>query len=725
MHISKLVRKILCAVTISTLLFSGIPSHASDTKANKQLMNYDAVWSYSDKGTDLGDKWLDGSFDYSSWKTGKAPLGFGDAVSETNPNIPLGTEIGFGDDENNKYMTTYFKTKLDIDSLEGYEALEVYIHVDDGAIVYFNGKEAFRKGIDEDVKVDYSTPAKFSSKEGTFTIPVNSLKDGENILSAEVHQDGGDSSDLWFEMSIRALTKAPVVVDYTKTPLPNPDVKLGDISRVIVSFNGDTTTSKGFTWYTNQASIGSDLQVIENKGEEEPDFKGALSFKGSYARSTNAPEYIVHKTKAAGLKPGTEYWFRVGDASLDLWSDAGNFRTADSDGKFTFIDLADPQAKTELEAELSADTFELANETVKDSEFMIINGDIVDTGMNEEQWGWVLDNSDDTLYNTTLVAAAGNHDEDPEAYIEHFNISVPAGSSVKTGAYYSYDYENAHFIILNNNEDSEEYRNFTPEQIKWLETDVKSAKSNDKINWIIAIMHKGPYTTSNHATDDDIMDENGVREKVAPLFNQFGVDLVLQGHDHIYARTMPVKDGEATKAVKKTENFYGQQVEYSVNPDGTIYLIPSTAGPKVYYKNTKIDPGYYDLFEVANEHSAAKYGPDPNDPSRPVRSQIQNFVQFSIDGNKLTGITYEIDKRIADGEPFVVDAFGIIKSQVSTTLVSSEKTAQVKYTVKSGDTLAKIAAKYGTTYQEIQKLNKISNPHKIYPGQVFIIPVKK
>jgi LysM repeat protein len=694
----------------------------------KNILTYDAEWSYSDAGKDLGTDWLKNDYDYSSWAKGKAPLGFGDAVSETNPDIPLGTEVSFGEDENNKYMTTYAKTEIEVDSLKGYEVLEIYVHADDGAVVYFNGVEIFRRGIDEDETVNYNTPAKFSIKEETFVVPIDALKEGTNIISAEVHQDGGDSSDLWFEMSIKALEKAPVVIDYSKTPIPNPEAEVGEVSRVVVSFHGDTTTSKGFTWYTTQASASSDLQVIEKTDEEEPSFENAIKFAGSYQRSTNAPEFVVHKAKATGLMPNTEYQFRVGDADLDLWSDVGTFETADDDGIFTFINLADSQAKSEMEAVLSSETFEKAYETVEDSEFMVINGDIVDTGMNENQWGWVLDHSDDTLLNTTFVAAAGNHDEDPESFIEHFNLDTPDGSSTETGAYFSYDYENTHFIILNNNEDSQDFRNFSPEQIAWLKADVKAAKKDKEIQWIIAVMHKGPYTTSNHATDDDIMDENGVREKVVPIFNELGIDLVLQGHDHIYARSKPIKNGEATKVEKKVENFEETQVEYSINPDGTIYLIPSTAGPKVYYRNTDIDPAYFDLFEVANEHNAAKYGSDPNDDSRPVRSQIQNFVEFKIDGNKLTGITYEIDQSKDDGKPYVIDTFGIIKEDSESVPTSAsekpEDSSEITYTVKAGDTLWGIGLKYGITYQEIQRENKISNPDLIFPGQVFIIPVK-
>ncbi len=662
MRLSVNLKKVISFSLVSLFVASSFSALSFAEESEKVLLPVDVEWSYNDEGIDLGTEWIKEDYDITDWKTGIAPIGFGDAVSETNPEVLLGTEIGYGDDEDNKYMTTYAITKIDVESLDEYEALEIYVHVDDGAVVYFNGQEAFRKGIDAEEEVNYNTPAKFSKKEEILYLPVEMLKSGVNTISAEIHQDGGDSSDLWFEMSITGLREAPVIIDYTKTPIPNTEVEVGDVSRVVVSMKGDTKTEKGFTWYTSQASANSDLQIIEKTDLEEPDFSNAFTFAGTYLRSTNAPEYVVHKADATGLEPGTEYQFRVGDASLDLWSDTGSFKTADDDGKFSFIDLADTQAKTEIEAELSADTFEKASDTVKDSEFIIINGDIVDAGIIEEQWGWVFDAADSTLLNTTLVGVAGNHDEDPMSFIEHFNLDTPTGSSTETGAYYSYNYENTHFIVLNNNEDSEEFRNFSVEQINWLKEDVAIANADENIDWIIAVMHKGPYTTSNHATDEDIMGTNGVREIVPPLFYELGIDLVLQGHDHIYARTKPIANGVAVEAEKVLGEYNGNQVEYSVNTEGTVYMIPSTAGPKVYYKNTEIEQEYYDLFEVANEHSAAQYGQDPSDPSRPVRSQIQNFVEFNIDGTKLTAIVYEIDQSKNDGEPYIIDSFGLMNT---------------------------------------------------------------
>ena len=657
----KKVRKTLSVTLLICMLLSMlmVPGYAFAAEDNNNILARNAEWQYRDNGVDLGTVWCDVYYDDSAWKKGEAPLGFGDEFSETDPTLPLATEVGYGTDPDNKNMTTYFRTTVDVGNLGDYSALEVYIHVDDGAVVYFNGAEAFRRGINEGVEVNYNTSAKFKPKEETFQIPVSALNEGLNTIAAEVHQDDGQSSDLWFEMSIQGVTgespdEQPVI--------PDPGAPVGEVSKVTVTFNGDTTTSKGFTWYTTFASANSDLQIVENTGSA-PDFSNAIGFTGEYAISTNSPAELLHKAEADGLKKDTSYYFRVGDAALNLWSDAGAFQTAPKDGAFTFIDLADTQAKNEGEAVLSSQTIAKSLDTVSNAEFMVHNGDIVDTGSNELQWDWVLGHAQESLLNTTIVPASGNHDEQDYSFIEHFNVKPADDSDIISGAYYSYNYCNAHFIVLNTNEDSAEYADFTPAQIQWLRDDVQEARDAGA-EWIIADLHKGPYTTSNHATDNDIMGPNGVRTLVAPIMSDLGIDLVLQGHDHIYARSKPIKsDGTAASTDKITETLNGQKIEYTVNPDGTIYLIPSTAGPKVYYRNKKIDPGYFDLFEVADEHHAAVYGPDPSDPSRPVRGQIQNFEGITIDGDRLTVVSYEIDQSKYNAEPYIIDQFGIIKDE--------------------------------------------------------------
>lgn len=431
------------------------------------------------------------------------------------------------------------------------------------------------------------------------------------------------------------------------------------ISKVTMTFHGDPTTAKGFTWYTPLASTSSDLQVVEKVGST-PDFSQALTFTGENTIATYSDTEVVHKAVAKGLKPDTTYYFRVGDAVRNLWSNVGTFQTAANSGAFTFINLADSQAEDEAEAALSAQTFAKAYATVRNAKFMAVNGDLVEDGMIEQEWDWLLGASEETLLNMTIVPAAGNHEADYNSFLEHFHVKPAAGSDTMTGAYYSFDYSNAHFIVLNSNEGSEEYANFSSEQIHWLREDARAAKAAGA-EWLIVLLHKGPYTTSSHADDYDIMEENGVRTKVVPILSELGVDLVLQGHDHIYARTKPIKNGFAMPATKVTGRLDGRSVEYTVVPDGTIYMIPGTAGAKVYFKLKKMDQSYYDLFEVADEHHAAAYGHDPFDYSRPVRGVIQNFVGITVEGRRLTAVTYEIDQNKNDGEPFIIDQFGIIK----------------------------------------------------------------
>lgn len=458
----------------------------------------------------------------------------------------------------------------------------------------------------------------------------------------------------------------------------SPSNTANAISKITATFYGDTKSSKGFTWYTSKLLTNSTVQLTK-KTSSKADFTNAIAFQGTSTPSTNSGEELVHKAVATGLEADTTYYYRLGDKEHGNWSATGTFQTAPKSGEFTFIDLADTQAKSEDEAILSAQTLEKALQTVDNAQFVVHNGDIVDTGTKEEQWNWLLGHSQESLLNTTIVPSAGNHEDENYAFYEHFNINTPAGSATETGAYYSYDYSNAHFIVLNTNENSEKYANFSEDQVEWLKKDATAAKKAGS-TWIIVNIHKGPYTTSNHATDDDIMDPNGVRNQIAPLMAELDIDFVMQGHDHIYARTKPIaQDGKATTPTKVTETLNGKTIEYSVNPDGSIYVIPATAGPKVYYKNPsdKLGDSYYNLFERAEENHAAPYGPDPNDDRRPKRSQIQNFVGITVDGNKLTAVTYEIDQGKNDTKPFIVDQFGIIKTDVETA-TKPEPTASLK-----------------------------------------------
>jgi len=626
------------------------------------ILPRNAQWSYEDSGKDLGTDWRTPAFSDTSWKKGMAPLGFGDDYSETDSKLPIGTLVGFGPNPDNKPITTYMRTEVEVGDLSAFDVLQAYVHADDGAVVYINGVEAFRRGIADGVVVTFSTSAKFKPKEENFTLPINLLRKGRNVIAAEVHQDDGQSSDLWFELGLVAVSSKTITSTASKATVslvPDPAAPLGSVTKTVATPYGDAKTSFGVTWYTTTASDMSDLQVVERKGASA-DFSSAKTFTGTWSVSESASGAVIHKAAAMGLTPGATYAYRVGDAKRKLWSETGTYRTAPVSGAFTFINLADSQAKSEDEAVLAAKTFASAVATVKDAAFLSINGDLVDVGMMEQQWDWLFGHSASTLRALPFVPASGNHDEDKDSFINHFQLSHPPKAPVVSGAYYSFDWSNAHFIVLNTNEDSPEYADLSQEQVAWFEQDARTAKKAGAA-WIVVLMHKGPYTTSNHATDKDMTDPNGVRTKFSRLLDDLAVDLVLQGHDHIYARSLPIKDGVAVPAMLKTETVAGAKIDYAQDPKGPVYVIPGTAGPKVYYKNKKIEPSYFNLFAVADEHHAAKYGPDPSDGSRPLRGSVQNFMSITIDGKKLTATVYELDAKVNGGNPFVIDRFGIQK----------------------------------------------------------------
>ncbi|CAH0120684.1 3',5'-cyclic adenosine monophosphate phosphodiesterase CpdA [Paenibacillus sp. CECT 9249] len=650
----KLLSMLLSTALVFGLLagFGSSPAAEAATQDEPMiLLERNSEWKYFDQGQDLNSVWR-ATYDDSLWDSGFAPFGYKDNGSgiATSAFGPLNTEVGYGPDKKLKHRTTYFRTNLQVnkDEIDGYGQLLGTFGIDDGAVIYVNGHEVRRFGMPEG-EITYSTKA-ISNKDlpvlyenVDLTQPLKSyLKDGNNEIAVEVHQQSDSSSDLYFDMELTALVQAPAL----------------EISKVTVTFYGDATSAKGFTWYTPLGSFRSDVQVVENQGGA-PDFSQAQVFTGRTSVSSNSPGEHVHKAEATGLTADTSYYFRVGDSSLDLWSETGTFRTAPADGAFTFIDLTDTQAKDESEAMLSAATLSKALAAIPEAEFVVHNGDVVENGTSEQEWNWLLGHSQSSLLHTTIVPSAGNHENKNYAFYEHFNVQQPDNAATITGAYYSYDYSNAHFIVLNSNENSPEYANFSAEQVAWMKQDVEQAKAAGA-EWIIANIHKGPYTTSNHATDSDIIGANGVRNKIAPLMNELGIDLVLQGHDHIYARTKPIKsDGTAEDVAKITETLNGQSIEYAVKPDGTIYMIPATAGAKVYFKNQKPELGdaYFNLFERAEENHARKYG----DTTSSVRGQVQNFVGITIDGGKLTAVTYEIDQNQNNAQPFIVDQFGITK----------------------------------------------------------------
>jgi hypothetical protein len=407
-------------------------------------------------------------------------------------------------------------------------------------------------------------------------------------------------------------------------------------NRITTTINGDPGTGRGFTWYS---TISSDSAAVQMSSSN--DLSDAVTTTAT--RKTSVDGETFYQAVVTGLAAGNRYYYRVGDPDLEVWSNIGSFLTPDGSSDFSFIDLTDTQAQSLTEAELSASSMAKALATVPDAQFMMHNGDVVEDGEDESDWSDLLDSAQSSLLATTIVPAAGNHDADAQAIVDHFSLAAPNDQNTATGAYYSFDYNKAHFVVLNTNEDSDQ--NLSQDQLDWLKDDVTQARANGA-KWVILNMHKGAYTTANHLDDSDVI---AMRKVLVPLIDELDIDLVLQGHDHVMSRTKTLAydaDNEAQAKVVSTdvitEIINGKRIEYSLSPKGTIYFLPNTAGAKHYTQATSASAldleSYLNLFD------------------RTGAQDTENFLRVRISDQRLTVDVYDIRD---EGQPRLFESFGI------------------------------------------------------------------
>lgn len=160
-------------------------------------------WKYLDDGSDQGSQWRELNFDDSSWKSGNAKFGYGDENENTT--------ISYGGSPSNKHITTYFRKDIIIEDVNAYSgALSIELLRDDGAIIYLNGKEVVRSNLPEGEINSETLASSYAAgqEESTyysFLINQSNLVEGKNVIAAEIHQSEPNSSDLGFDLTLKAL----------------------------------------------------------------------------------------------------------------------------------------------------------------------------------------------------------------------------------------------------------------------------------------------------------------------------------------------------------------------------------------------------------------------------------------------------------------------------------------------------------------------------------------
>jgi hypothetical protein len=173
--------------------------------------------------------------------------------------------------------------------------------------------------------------------------------------------------------------------------------------------------------------------------------------------------------------------------------------------------------------------------------------------------------------NKKFKIALGEHDvsrgnETYLQYLKHFNLTKP---------YYSFNYDNIHFLAMATAKNKIIPYNLTSDQYQFIKKDLEDADKNQNIKWIIVYSFRSFYSSNTtHPGLDELQDT------YHPLFDKHNVDIVFQGHNHNYQRTYPLlynTTKQYTPVVTDRNTEYYKNLEH-----GQLFLTAGTGGAEFY-----------------------------------------------------------------------------------------------------------------------------------------------
>ena len=351
---------------------------------------------------------------------------------------------------------------------------------------------------------------------------------------------------------------------------PSPEAADTAPVRILLGWSGDPATSQAVTWRTADAVASPRAQI----GLAAPGCSGAagpvraVTAEPRPVRIDAGRSVMHYKAAFSGLAPATTYAYRVGGASFSRWH---CFTTATAGpAPFRFIYLGDAQngLGTKWPRVVRA-----AFAAAPDARFVAHAGDLLDEGRDDAQWGAWVAGLGEKAAEVPGIPAPGNHDvvrsvlrrvyAAPDLWNAHFALPAngPPDLPGLAGQNYVVDYQGVRVVALDvnafANEDFEESQRprVQAAQLLWL----RAVLGTNPQRWTVVVQHYPLYSIAKSR------DYAGLRAALGPIYDEYGVDLVLQGHDHAYGRTHKVSGGRVADP----------------QAPGTIYVI-SVSGSKSY-----------------------------------------------------------------------------------------------------------------------------------------------
>ncbi|MBI4585928.1 MAG: metallophosphoesterase family protein [Planctomycetes bacterium] len=299
-------------------------------------------------------------------------------------------------------------------------------------------------------------------------------------------------------------------------------------------------------WLSNQPAVGS-VEYVESLGNSAEVFEGAP-----------ASEHVI---RLAGLKENTLYHYRLLHDGV-VASEGHFFKTAPADPAAPLRCAVFGDSGSGTAAQLAV----AAQVKISDPDLVLITGDVIyNVGAPHELDPAYFIPYRELIDRIPFYPSLGNHDVATAGGQPLLDaLYLPRNNYTETEHYYSFDRGSvAHFIALDSNEDT----TMGQPQWLWLDEDLAKAKSAGA-RWIFAYFHHPPYSSSSHGSSLDR------RRNLGPLFDQFHVDFVFNGHDHDYERTYPLAAEEVVNA--------DQEPDYT-DPQGTVYIVTGGGGRDLYF----------------------------------------------------------------------------------------------------------------------------------------------
>jgi hypothetical protein len=420
----------------------------------------------------------------------------------------------------------------------------------------------------------------------------------------------------------------PAGCPYTVPVPPVQDVVLGGTAvgaspapdHLHASFAGPTESTFAVNWRTDrETTVTQVLYGTDQAAVTAATAPGAgVSLQEGHAMLFAPPlgdTVRIHEVHVCGLAASMRYYYKAGGPGA--WSAVYGVATGPMPGAAEIFSFAvsgdarnDPATWAEVQAAIAG----------RGVDFQLFSGDAVILGPNQPEWdGWFEAVAgavpvQDVLARVPMMFANGNHDLLAVNYLVQFALPGETSPGETAGEeWYSFDYGNAHFVVLNDTTAAAD--TIGGAEAAWLSADL-GAVDRLATPWVFVMHHKPAYSCATaHGSDVTL------RSAWQPIFDQWGVDVVFNGHDHDYERSKPIRgfDTGSTNGTVAASGPGGIPVAGS----GTVYVVAAGAG-------------------------APLYGVDPSCYHTQLTESVRNYVVVEIDGTTMHYTAYRLDGSVLD-----------------------------------------------------------------------------